>query len=353
MPENNKASVKLSVCIATYNRLDYLKLTLENVIKELSDINFEIIIADGGSTDGTINYIKELNNKVKNILLIEQGCLVGAAKAHIECYRKAEGKYVVSLSDHCLINGKIFIQSINLLDKESEIAGVMQKLYITLRKQPYATYHHKFPYITTQEVIIWRRENIDYVEKNYHTHYWMMDLVIDRLVSGKTIVHTKQLSFILIKIEHFDLLHDQVRKNKISKIDREYFTNKWTKLKNIIEADLTITQKNRVFVFTLLLNGLLRVIKSRYFVFIANLLYKLGYNRKLPNLYTGIYGRDRPAAFNNQLYSGLGFPIIENIVDWLYEKTSVFTVKNYINDKNFFLCQRMPSSISSKYNVLE
>jgi glycosyltransferase involved in cell wall biosynthesis len=53
------ASVNLSYIIATYNRLPFLKITLEKLVNELLP-DEEIVIVDGNSTDGTKDYLQQL-----------------------------------------------------------------------------------------------------------------------------------------------------------------------------------------------------------------------------------------------------------------------------------------------------
>jgi len=52
-------SPKVSVCVPTYNRKDYLKQTLESVFAQTYK-DYEIVIVDDGSTDGTENMVKQL-----------------------------------------------------------------------------------------------------------------------------------------------------------------------------------------------------------------------------------------------------------------------------------------------------
>ena len=49
---------ELSICIPTFNRKDYLKETLESVFAQTYR-DFEVVIVDDGSTDGTEHMIKE------------------------------------------------------------------------------------------------------------------------------------------------------------------------------------------------------------------------------------------------------------------------------------------------------
>jgi len=55
---------KVSICIPTFNRRDYLKETLDSVFAQTYK-DYEIIIVDDGSTDGKEEMIKSAGNKVR------------------------------------------------------------------------------------------------------------------------------------------------------------------------------------------------------------------------------------------------------------------------------------------------
>lgn len=58
--------------ITTYNRLNYLKELLNSwLITKSDDVNWKIIIADDGSTDGTVEYIENLSFDGVEIILIK------------------------------------------------------------------------------------------------------------------------------------------------------------------------------------------------------------------------------------------------------------------------------------------
>ncbi|KIC63449.1 glycosyltransferase [Chryseobacterium taiwanense] len=58
----------VSVCIATYNGQDYIKAQVDSILKQLN-IDDEIIISDDGSTDDTLNIIKNYkDNRIKIFL---------------------------------------------------------------------------------------------------------------------------------------------------------------------------------------------------------------------------------------------------------------------------------------------
>ncbi len=58
----------LSIIIPTYNESEIIEDTINKILKLK---NIELIISDGGSTDNTIEKVKRLQNKYKNIKIIE------------------------------------------------------------------------------------------------------------------------------------------------------------------------------------------------------------------------------------------------------------------------------------------
>ncbi len=65
----------ISICIATYNRADYIGETVESIIPQLDD-NIELLIVDGASTDNTEGIVRNyvLNEpRIRYIRLSEKG----------------------------------------------------------------------------------------------------------------------------------------------------------------------------------------------------------------------------------------------------------------------------------------
>jgi hypothetical protein len=63
-------STKLSIITGTLNRIEHIKRVIENTVDSCGDL--ELILIDGGSTDGTIEYIKELNHSRINLIEVGQ-----------------------------------------------------------------------------------------------------------------------------------------------------------------------------------------------------------------------------------------------------------------------------------------
>ncbi|MFM7859735.1 MAG: glycosyltransferase [Flammeovirgaceae bacterium] len=56
--------INLSYILTTFNKLDYLKVTLPHLIRACQ-ADEEIVVVDGGSTDGTVEFLKQLKSENK------------------------------------------------------------------------------------------------------------------------------------------------------------------------------------------------------------------------------------------------------------------------------------------------
>lgn len=92
----------ISIIITTYNSPDYLRVCL-NSFTHQTDKNFEIIIADDGSTKETKDAIKEYNNnnfKIFHAWHEDQG--FRAAKIRNEAVKLSSGEYLIFVDGDCI-----------------------------------------------------------------------------------------------------------------------------------------------------------------------------------------------------------------------------------------------------------
>lgn len=86
----------VSIVSGTYNRLEHLKAMINSARRSLpAGIAYEFVIVDGGSTDGSLDYLREQ----PDVVLIEHGELRGAIKAFCDGAYAARGKYVLLAND--------------------------------------------------------------------------------------------------------------------------------------------------------------------------------------------------------------------------------------------------------------
>lgn len=91
----------LSICIPTYNRKKYLKESLDSIINQewFNEEEIEIVISDNASIDNTTEFVKEYQNKYKNIKYFRNDENIGADRNIIKVLQLWNGKYVWWISD--------------------------------------------------------------------------------------------------------------------------------------------------------------------------------------------------------------------------------------------------------------
>ena len=112
---------KVSVVMASYNHEKYVAETIESVLSQTYQ-DFEFIITDDGSPDGTVDLIKTFDDpRIKLFCFLQNQ---GACAAMNNCINEAKGEYVAVInSDDAWLPEKLEKQ-VKFLDKHQEIGAV-------------------------------------------------------------------------------------------------------------------------------------------------------------------------------------------------------------------------------------
>jgi GT2 family glycosyltransferase len=94
----------VSIIIVNYNTLDTTRQCVESVFRHTSEIDFEVILVDNASVDGSKNHFENDSR----LIFIESGENLGFGKANNLGFTKAKGKYIFLLnSDTILFNNAV------------------------------------------------------------------------------------------------------------------------------------------------------------------------------------------------------------------------------------------------------
>lgn len=90
----------LSVIIVNFNTKDLLRQCLNSVFKQTDGINFEVIVVDNASADGSAGMTKKEFSQAK---LIKNAKNLGFAQANNQAFRQAQGEFVLLLNSDTTI----------------------------------------------------------------------------------------------------------------------------------------------------------------------------------------------------------------------------------------------------------
>ena len=106
---------KVSICVPTYNRKKYLKETLESILAQTYK-DYEIVVVDDGSTDGTEDMIKQLSVPI-TYHWQENG---GDAAARNKLIGLARGKYISFIDSDDLLFPDAIERLVKVVEAEAE-----------------------------------------------------------------------------------------------------------------------------------------------------------------------------------------------------------------------------------------
>lgn len=112
----------LSITIASYNSCQVTLRTLQSIYSETQGVEYEIIVVDNASTDGSADMIAEKFPKVR---LIRSRRNLGFAAAHNKALALASGKYLMILNSDVLFLNNPAWQMLCRLRNAGEKVGVL------------------------------------------------------------------------------------------------------------------------------------------------------------------------------------------------------------------------------------
>ncbi|MCS7120775.1 MAG: polyprenol monophosphomannose synthase [Candidatus Bathyarchaeota archaeon] len=91
-PDKASVSPELSVIVPTYMERENIAELIERIELSLSDVDFEIVIVDDSSPDGTAEYAESLGHLYGNVKVVKRPGKLGLSSAVLDGFMEASGK---------------------------------------------------------------------------------------------------------------------------------------------------------------------------------------------------------------------------------------------------------------------
>ncbi|MDD3460609.1 MAG: glycosyltransferase family 2 protein [Candidatus Pacebacteria bacterium] len=121
----------VSIIIVNWNGKKHLSYCLPS-LKKINYPNVEIIIVDNGSTDQSVEYIK---NNFPSAKIILNKTNMGFAEGNNIGFKKAKGKYVLFLNNDTIVTPNFLKKLVNAIEENNKIAVVQPKIILSPSKK--------------------------------------------------------------------------------------------------------------------------------------------------------------------------------------------------------------------------
>ena len=111
----------VSIVIVNWNTRNILRDCLTSIYEESGNIQFEIIVVDNASSDGSVEMIK---SEFPQVILIKNCKNIGFAAANNQGMAKAKGRYILLLNSDTVILDKAIEKTLSFADFHPE-AGIV------------------------------------------------------------------------------------------------------------------------------------------------------------------------------------------------------------------------------------
>ena len=227
---------KISMVIGSFNRRRLLELCIDAVRRELARESYEIIVVDGGSTDGTVEWLTAQKDII-SIIQHNRGEWNGKPITRKPwayfmnlAFKASSGKYICMLSDDSLIVPGAIVNGVDLFDEMLtqgvKLGGVA--FYFRdypVRKQYATAINVGNLYVNHGLYLNAAMKEVDYCDEEYHFYFSDTDLCLKLKDAGYKVIASKN-SF----VEHYFEATPEIRSSnndEKKEKDRMRLIKKW------------------------------------------------------------------------------------------------------------------------------
>ena len=114
--------LQLSIIVINYNTKEVTNQCLVSILDSLreQDLNFEIILIDNASTDGSLDFFSKLSQEIPQINYIYNKKNLGFSKANNQGLKLAKGEYILLLNSDTIILNKAINKLLDFYQKNED-----------------------------------------------------------------------------------------------------------------------------------------------------------------------------------------------------------------------------------------
>jgi GT2 family glycosyltransferase len=118
-------SKDLSIIIVSYNVKPLLKDCLNSIVDSTRGIDYEVIVIDNNSHDGSIDLVK---NEFPGVIRIAEQKNLGFVKANNVAFRQSKGKYILMLNPDTVVVENAFGKMIDYFESNPNVGALGCKM---------------------------------------------------------------------------------------------------------------------------------------------------------------------------------------------------------------------------------
>lgn len=120
--DKTEDSVEVSIYLQAYNRLEKTKLAIKSLLDNTKDINYELILVDNGSSDGTYEYFQSVPYKNKKIIKVSKN--IGTAFPNKYIHQLYTSNILVGISNDVYVTKNWLSNILKCINSDDSIGLV-------------------------------------------------------------------------------------------------------------------------------------------------------------------------------------------------------------------------------------
>lgn len=122
LEDMNGMDSDVTILVQAYNRLDKTKECISSILKYTKDVNYDLLLIDNGSTDGTFEYFKSIDYDKVRIIHINKNVSAGYPGHHYNL--NWFSKYFISIGNDVIVTSNWLSNMLKIAESDDKIGMV-------------------------------------------------------------------------------------------------------------------------------------------------------------------------------------------------------------------------------------